>query len=209
MSPGRSRYSDREIINRWAYTGITAHLSALLAARGMDSAEADGCIGFFYVDHEEGVSLRVTALCRSGTGQLPCIVADVPMEDVILRSGEVGPFTLLSEQQANELCLLEEQRWRVYHEPERLHEVRTRTDLDQFRAPGYFDDVSVVLLSPEQDHAEVVWVRLEEVVGGGNRFRGFLLNEPGADFGVHAGDYLVVSLRDEGDGRLLVSGPEQ
>lgn len=205
MSRGTPHYADREIINRWAYAGITAPLSALLAARGLDNPEANGYICFFYVDHEEGVSLRVTALCRTEPGKTPAIIVDGLGEDVILRSDEFGPFTLLSEQEANELSLLEEQRWRIYHEPERIREIRTRVDLDQFRAPGFFDDVSVILLSRERDHAEVVWVRLEEVKGDGTRFQGILLNEPAADFGVHAGDRLTVSLREQGDGRFLVS----
>ncbi|MBT0732814.1 hypothetical protein KH990_05455 [Methanoculleus bourgensis] len=71
-------------------------------------------------------------------------------------------YTLPSNEEVNNLSLLEEQRWRIYYDPESLRAIRDRADLDRFRAPRYFGDVSVIPFSKD---------------------RGTLLNEPCSDFG--------------------------
>jgi len=208
MTSGEKHHPDREIINRWVIVKNNPGIENILAGKGLKHHNTNGCIGFFYVDHAEGISLRVRALCRIEPGKPPQVVvnSDDVGEDFIFRYGEVEEFTLLTNEEAEELSLLEEQRWLSYYEPPRLHDLRKRVDLDQFRAPGYFDDVSVVLRSNDQEHIpEVVWVCLEEILEDGKRFRGKLLNEPDADFGVHAGDTLTVCFIENEEGRYLVA----
>ena len=127
-------------------------------------------------------------------------------EGLILHSDEVGAYTLLSNDEANRLSLLEEQRWRIYYEPEPLRTIRNRADLDRFRAPGYFDDVSVILCSNDRELIpEGVWVRLESQSDDGASFRGMLLNEPYSDFGVHEGETVTVRFAEDEEGRFLVA----
>lgn len=208
MTHGETHYSDRELIHRWAIVEKNPTIDDILAARGLKHHHANGCIGLFYVDHEEGISLRIHALCRIFPGKPPHIVVNFEDhgEDCILRYEEVGAYTLLTNDEADNLSLLEEQRWRMYYDTERLHEIRNRVDLDRFRAPGYFDDVSVILLARDQVHIpEVVWVRLEELLKDGKSFRGILLNEPDTNFGVHEGDMLTVHFAEHEDGRFLAA----
>lgn len=209
-------YSDREIICRWAIFETDPAIDRILAGRGRSPSEGNGVIGYIYVDHEEGISLRVHTLCRIEPGKLPQIVVNFEDhgEGCILRYDEFGEYRLLSNNEANSIpladdqrwYLFEDQRWFIYYDPERLHEIRNRNDLDQFRAPGFFDDVFVVLSREAGGHApEVVWVRLEEMVEGGAAFQGILLNEPDGDFGVHEGDTVTVRFAEHQDGRYLVA----
>ena len=208
MNNRTTPYSDREIINRWAITEIGPGISRILSEKGLMHPDATKCIGFFYVDHEEGITFRIHSLCRTEPGRPPEIIANFENhgEGLILPSEEVGTYTLLSNDEANSLSLLEEQRWLIYHEPERLRAVRNRADLDRFRAPMYFDDVSVILVSKDRELLpEGVWVRLEEQSDDGTSFQGILLNEPYSDFGVHEGDMVTVRFVEDEEGRFLVA----
>jgi len=208
MNDETTCYSDREIVNRWAIAEIDPGISRILSKKGLMHRTHDRCIGFFYVDHEEGITFRIHTLCRAESGRPPGIVANFEDhgEGLILSSDEIGAYTLLSNDEANRLSLLEEQRWRIYYEPESLRTIRNRVDLDRFRAPGYFDDVSVILFSKDRETTpEGVWVRLEEQSGDGTSFRGTLLNEPYSDFGVHEGEMLTVRFAEDEDGRFLVA----
>jgi hypothetical protein len=211
MSDGMALYSDREIINRWAIAEIDAGISRILSEKGLMHRTQDQCIGFFYVGHEEGITFRIHTLCRTGAGRPPEIVVNFENhgEGLILHSDEVGTYTLLSNDEANNLSLLEEQRWRLYYELEALQAVRKRVDLDRFRAPGYFDDVSVILCSNDRELIpEGVWVRLEGQSDDGTSFQGTLLNEPYSDFGVHEGETVTVRFAEDEEGRFLVAETE-
>ena len=211
MNNRTTPYPDREIIYRWAIAEIGPAISRILSAKGLMRPDADRCIGFFYVDHEEGITFRIHSLCRTGAGKPPEIVVNFENhgEGLILHSDEVGAYTLLSNDEANRLSLLEEQRWRIYYEPEPLQAVRKRADLDRFRAPGYFDDVSVILVSKDRELIpEGVWVRLEGQSDDGASFRGTLLNEPYSEFGVHEGEMVTVTFAEDEEGRFLVAEVE-
>jgi len=201
-------YTDREIVNRWALAAINPAISRLLSGKGTMDPGADGCIGFFYVDHTEGIMFRIHSLCRIEPGKPPEIMVDFENhgESLVLPSDEVAPYTLLSNKAANDHSLLEEQRWLLFYEPEAFHALRTRVDLDRFRASGYFDDASAILCPHDQETIpEVVWVRLEDQSCNGAYFRGTLLNAPHANFGVHGGDMLMVRFAEHEGERILVA----
>lgn len=208
MNDRLTHHSDREIINRWAIAEINPAISHILSGKRLMHPDADTCIGFFYVDHKEGITFRIHTLCRSNPGRLPELKANFENhgEGLILHSDELGEYTLLSNEEANNLSLLEEQRWLLYYEPESFHAIRKRVDLDRFRAPGYFDDVSVILQSKDQETMhEIVWVRLEKQSCDCTVFQGTLLNEPYSDFGVHEGDMLAVHFAEDEGERFLVA----
>ncbi len=216
MSQKIKHYSDREIVSRWAIFENDPAIDRILAGRGLVPSEGNGVIGYIYVDHEMGISFRIHALCRIEPGKIPQIVVNFQDhgEDCIIRYDEFGEYRLLSNNEANSISLaddqrynlFEDQRWFIYYDPEKLHEIRNRVDLDRFRAAGYFDDVSVILLARDQERIpEVVWVRLEELSADGKSFQGILLNEPDMDFGVHEGDMLTVRFAEHEEGRFLVA----
>jgi len=97
---------------------------------------------------------------RRGCGDGRGWSASSPITIALMKSEQA--YTLPSNEEVNNLSLLEEQRWRIYYDPESLRAIRDRADLDRFRAPRYFGDVSVIPFSKD---------------------RGTLLNEPCSDFG--------------------------
>lgn len=192
---------------------MNSAISDLLSGKGLLHPDSDSCIGYFYVDHEEGIIFRIHSLCRRVPDALPEIIHhfDNHGEGLIIISDDVGSYTLLSSDDLQNLSFVEEQRWMLYYEPEMLHILRNRVDLDRFRAQGFFDDVSVLLASPDQKlDPELVWVRLNNQSEDGMSFQGTLLNEPYSDFGVHEGDMLTVRFDEQGGERILmaVTGPE-
>ena len=216
MTQGRPGYSDRKMNSRWAIFENGPAIDPILACRGLSPSAGNSVIGYIYVDHEEGISLRIHTLCRVEPGKPPRIVANFEDhgEGCILRYDEFGVFRLLSNNEMGTIpladheryYLFEDQRWFIYYDHEKVHEVRERTDLDRFRAHGFFDDVFVVLSREDAEHVpEVVWVRLEEVTEGGAAFGGVLLNEPDGDLGVHEGDSVIVRVAKHPEGRCLVA----
>ena len=105
-----------------------------------------GRIGYHYINHEVGISVRIHGLCRIEPGKIPHIVAD--FEDLgeicVLFCDESGELWLLLTEYAHNLLLsddqrwniFEDQRWFIYSNPEKLHERRNRVDLDMVRAWG-------------------------------------------------------------------------
>lgn len=207
MDTTHSRTMDRKIINRWAVAEMNSVISDLLSGKGLLHPDADSCIGYFYVDHEEGINFRIHSLCRRLPDTLPEIIHH--FEDhgdgLTVISDDVEAYALLSGQELLALSIDEEQRWMLYYDPEMLHALRKRVDIDRFRAPVYFDDVSVLLFTPDMAiEPELVWVRLSSQSEDGMSFQGTLLNEPYSDYGVHEGEVLTVRLEEqEGEWVLL------
>lgn len=206
MDTKHSRTRDREIVNRWAVAEINGAVSDLLSGKGLLLPDADSCIGYFYVDHEEGILFRIHSLCRRRPDTLPEIIHHFKDhgEGLIIISDDVGSYTLLSGEDLQNLPIVEEQRWMLYYEPEMLHTLRKRVDIDRFRAPVYFDDVSVLLFTTDKViQPELVWVRLNSQSEDGMSFQGTLLNEPYSNYGVHEGGMLTVRL-DEQEGEWVM-----
>lgn len=208
MSAISNRFSDREIINKWIvarYNPLFIHSLEKLEIKGY---QANGLIGFAYVDHDTGISIRVFALCLIESETTFRVV--VPMsdlkKDLILRYGSIDISNVLDDVQIKTLSLPSTPDWLKYYESPQHLKIRARTDLDQFRAPGYFDDVSVILISENQvQNPEIVWVRLEEIEYP-NTFRGRLLNQPNTDFGVSIGECIPILLTEVNSEHYLVSG---
>lgn len=206
MDTKHSRTGDREIVNRWAVAEINTPISDLLSGKGLLLPDADSCIGYFYVDHEEGILFRIHSLCRRLPDTLPEIIRhfDNHGEGLTVISEDVEAYKLLSGEELLVLSIDEEQRWMLYYDPEMLHTLRKRVDIDRFRAPVYFDDVSVLLFTTDMViQPELVWVRLNSQSEDGMSFQGTLLNEPYSDYGVHEGGMLTVSL-DEQEGEWVL-----
>lgn len=209
MNPLKSQYSDREIINKWIVAFNNLLVENLLSKMDLKKFNTNSFIGFCYVDHDAGISIRIHALCFIRPKNKPAIVVNTfeICQDLILRYGVIEQFTILNNEQVEALSLPSEPEWLECYKSSKYSNVRNRLDIDQFRAPGYFDDVSVLLLSKSQEVSpEKVWVRLEETSDDDTTFRGRLLNQPYADFGVNIGDTIPVLLVETEDGRILISG---
>ncbi len=195
MEDIKKSHFDREIINKWVIAENNRYIDSLINMCDLKHFNSNSFIGYIYIDHMIGISLRVHVLCRIGSNEKPLIVTNMLDigRDFILRYGTFDNVSLLSQEQIDDLSLPAEPDWLVHYEPFKYSDIRERVELDQFRAPGYFDDVSVILISKNNEYTpEVVWVRLDEMMKGGVVFQGQLLNEPNADFGVHIGEIIPV-----------------
>jgi hypothetical protein len=67
--------------------------------------------------------------------------------------------------------------------------------LHPLRAEGYPDDIKFLLPTDTKHRGEVVWGRLENSIDD-HRFECELLNEPDQDFGLHAGERVVISVQE-------------
>ena len=108
---------------------------------------------------------------------------------------------VLDSREARELRLPESlPKLAVYHDAE--HEVLRRIEiLDPLRAPGFPDDIQVVLLpfpTAERKGLEIVWCRMERRLESGC-LECVLLNQPIGDFGLRTGDSIEVKALVSGD----------
>ena len=209
MEDIKKSHFDREIINKWAIAENNQLIDSISEKFDLKQYNSNGFIGYIYIDHMVGISLQIHSLCRIEPSEKPLIVAN--MQDIghilILRYGMFDDVSLLSQEEVDDFSLPAEPDWLVHYEPFKYSDIRERVDLDQFRAPGFFDDVSVILISKNNEYTpEVVWVRLDEMMKGGMVFQGQLLNEPNADFGVHIGEIIPVFYVENQDERYLISG---
>lgn len=208
ISKSLKKYSDREIINKWILANNNPLTKELLKKTGLGDYPANGFIGFCYIDHDAGISIRIQALCSIEPDALPKIIVNSldTGHDLILRYGVIDDFKILGDELVNSLSLPSEPDWLENYEPLKYADIRDRREIDQFRFPGFFDDVSVVLFSENQELTpEVVWVRLEEILNNDPLFRGKLLNQPNNDFGVQLGDNILVALYEFDGGSYLIA----
>lgn len=193
---------DRALWWRWVtIVGFDRAQPALAAEFG----GGDVAVGFLYLDPGAGANVRLDHVARrSGeglveTGRVP---ADKPIilrpgsyrwEALSLRVGDDRPAPLGTD---------------VYARPA-LEPLRARTELDPHRAPGYPDDVQVVLLPPvgsAELTPEAVWVRLTGETEAGD-LEGTLLSQPQPRHGLARGQALVVPWNPETPYHLCMTSP--
>lgn len=203
------QFSDRQIFNKWIIAPKNVMIENFFKRLELDHSPFNGVLCFAYVDHDAGNSLKLHTFCQIETGNDPRIsllLSDINY-NLILRGWSLDQLSPLSDDQVKGLSLPVKPDWLEIYEPDTLGRIRNRVDIDQFRAPGFFDDLQVALFSNNQEcRPEVVWVRFEEMSEDGKSFTGKLLNEPDADFGVHIDDIIPVFYVRNDDACLLVSG---
>ncbi len=202
--------TDRDIINQWIFGKIFGIMKdSLLIDMGLEKSNLDGYIGFCYIDDSMGISCRVHSLCKKEKGKKPDIVVNLhdALKDIVLRYDCLEVIEILDKEQVKSLGLEEKPTWLELYEYLELAPIRGREDLDQFRAQGFFDDVEAILAPKNlEGPGERIWVRLREIGDNENMFRGVLLNQPYADFGINEGDSVTVLLFKENDESYLVCG---
>jgi hypothetical protein len=161
-------------------------------------AEGSHVLGFVYVDHSAGLSLRVDAFCS-------------PQPDGSIRRGssprEQGSMLVLrydlfddlglsrlNSLHAQQLGLPPRPEWLEHYRCPAVEPLRSLSFLDPLRAPGYPDDIKFLLPGVGGRDPEIVWGRLERSLRE-HYFECTLLNDPNQDFGYRTGDALVVSVR--------------
>jgi hypothetical protein len=189
--PTESNQTDRTLIYSWVLI-------------------ADSAVGYIYIDHEAGISLKIEHLCQnlSAPGTEASLISLENLASLRFRYNTLTKFSLklLSTKCIQRLGLTPAPEWVRYYDSPDLRIIREFTWLDPFRAPGFFDDVMAILPGKDKDVPEIVWVRLFRYVPDINRFQGILLNEPFRDYGIHRNDTVDVrTVGKPGEMSIIVS----
>jgi hypothetical protein len=173
--------------------------------------DADAGIGYVYVDHQAGISLKIERLCMQDDLQLGGD-ALFPLEDLVslrLRYSAMNALNMrkMSGDEVNRCGLPAMPEWLAIYNPPDLNAIRELAWLDPFRAKGFFDDVMATLPGTGGDVPELIWIRLVRYVRDPDSFHGILLNEPFRDYGVHRNDTIEVRVAGNPEGLSLVAVP--
>ena len=206
--------SGRSFVNIWVLVrDFTPYILALREKFPEIPLEANAGIGYVYIDHDAGISMKVEYLCTIGSRTDP-ITAVLLLEDMVslkLRYSALKNLTLyqFTLGQIQDLGISPVPDWLKFYETPDLMSIRSLTWLDPFRARGFFDDVMAVLPRTGGDVPELIWVRLQRYIEDIDRFHGTLLNEPFRDYGIHRNDLIEVQVVRNPDGITLVAIPSK
>ncbi|MBI1282469.1 MAG: hypothetical protein GC179_30360 [Anaerolineaceae bacterium] len=181
--------------NTWVLAKDTT--GRLQKDRAALKASGEHLIGYIYVDHQAGVSLMVHRLCKIGllrginvTGDLEKLKIGWTLRYEVLIKFEMQRMT---NDQVHSFGLPTRPDYMdIYDNNEEYRKLRHYSVIDRLRAPGFPDDIKFAMIAPGRK-IEEVWGRLERRIGE-ITFECELLNTPYQDFGVKAGDRIVVRL---------------
>ncbi|NLI75805.1 MAG: hypothetical protein GX442_05105 [Candidatus Riflebacteria bacterium] len=209
---GTGQTTIEELLDRWVllFPAAAARLGDLLP-----DPPGTHLVGFLYVDLHAGISLHVLGTGTVGADGTVIVTSRVGDRDrLILRHvvfQNLEPQALTASQRGA-LGLPEIPDWlEGYRRPETAP-IRRLAWLDPLRCPGYPDDIRF-RLARRGMQAEVVWGTAWRLAGedaeGFTLIECELLNEPNQDWGVHAGDRVLVRAKPDTDGGVLVgfAGP--
>jgi hypothetical protein len=178
--------------------------------------EGDHLIGWCYIDHQNGLSIRVTHLYNE-TPEGKKITSS-PQEAkalILIRASDINLLKVapLPEADVSALSIAPDPEIVAIYERPELEAARNDPSLDPFRATGFPDDVrSLLIPNDEQLRPEMLWVRLEGPGDNAGTYGGKFIVEPSQNLGVHKGDMAVVGPYEIQGGNLPCShdgGPRQ
>jgi hypothetical protein len=195
--PTESSLTDRILVYSWVLVSdFQPYSEALHKKIDEIPGTADSAIGYIYIDHEAGISLKIEHLCRNQESpeNEESLIPLEKLASLRFRYNTLKTLSLklLSTESIQRLGLVPAPDWVRYYDSPDLRIIREFTWLDSFRAPGFFDDVMAILPGKDQEVPEIVWARLFRYFMDTNRFHGILLNEPFRDYGIHRNDTIIV-----------------
>ena len=176
-----------------------------LAAAGVTDLpeDADGMLAYGYIDPDAGLSFEALAPARMSDlavypdfdlrRKLKCSVkvrgAEMSVHTTVAYSKNLEEYR---ETYADHIASIDE----FYAVSPDREVTRKDTAIDHLRHPCYPDDIRISIV--DEDYGEErLWATLQGCTEDGLYYVGKLLNEPGQNFGVHAGD-LVALVPDRG-----------
>lgn len=166
--------------------------------------KADCVLAYGYYDSMAGISLETLELGRKTENGCEFFG---PRNDVMFmfRFGAIADIDFWYPDNEDELrekhTFKIEAVHRSYAANEKVEASRKLEVLDPLRYESCPDDVQVLFLK-DGIKPEACWVTITDMEG--SHFRGKLLNEPCADFGVHCGDTVPFELGKGRDGQPIL-----
>jgi len=99
-------------------------------------------------------------------------------------------ITKATEQEIQQYNLIVPDYLKIYNKP-KLEVFREEKLFHEFRAPGYPDDVMILLPPFDGRQPEQVWLRVEEYTPENKMVEGILLNQPNQNFGVNKNERII------------------
>lgn len=155
---------------------------------------ANSILCYGYVDHQAGLTYQTLASTLYEDGDF-VVVDNAEVVSLKIRADSVASVEIipvynkaLTRKYENMLEIIN-----IYYEDEEVVASRSAEEIDQFRHQNFPDDVQVLFIK-EGLRPEGIWVRNQKLLKKENGvllFEGVLLNEPHADFGIHAGNKVL------------------
>lgn len=197
--------TQRMIINQWVSfqdeLGILKSIPRLDGLKEMPDLQRVKdvpLLGYVYVDHDAGISLKVEGFYLSAPEPDPKIetISKFVRDSVSLKFRfdviRMRDIHILDEHERNRLSLPISPDWLQFYESPEMKVIRNNESLDRCRAEGFFDDVFAIIpskgiLNDEEagNTPEIVWVRLESYSDRDDVFKGILLNQPNQGSGLN------------------------
>ncbi|MCB1190450.1 MAG: hypothetical protein H7A23_16240 [Leptospiraceae bacterium] len=189
-------YKDFELIDKWVYISNMKKVRYFKDKKGF---QKDGALGFIYVDHSAGLTLEIEYPFNGKLKDLKDNIDYKKDTSFKLRYDTFRElkFEILDESLIKKLNLPIIPEWvNVYKTNPQLDELRQIELLHQFRAPGYPDDIKVLLPPLNELSPEIVWGRLEGFNPKTQTYQCILLNQPDQDFKVNEEELVEVVMAD-------------
>lgn len=168
--------------------------------------ETSNCmLTYGYFDREAGITFEVLELGNKLPGKYDYFGG---REDVTVkfRFGAVANYDFWYADEEETLRKRHADKIEMVHEgyaaQKKVEESRALTVLDKFRYENCPDDVQVLFLR-NGVKPEACWVKITDMEDT-MRYKGKLLNEPYADFGIHMGDTISFALGKYQDGEPVL-----
>lgn len=156
--------------------------------------KGDNFFGYTYIDHEAGLTVDVIKTFKIENGSILMTEDLIELKERILIRSEAltgkSEIHNLTEKEINQYNLLTPDYLTTYDKP-KLEVFRKEKLFDAFRAPGYPDDIMILLPPTEKIQPEQVWLRVEEYEPEKKIVAGTLLNKPNQNFGVNKNDLVI------------------
>lgn len=155
---------------------------------------ANSILCYGYVDHQAGLTYQTLASTIYEDGDF-AVLDDAPIVSLKIRADSVSNAEIIpvyNKAIAKKYADIVE-TFNIYYQDKEVVISRTVRELDQFRHRDFPDDIQVLFVK-EGLRPEGIWVRtqkLHKYENGVALFEGNMLNEPHADFGVHAGNTVL------------------
>lgn len=169
--------------------------------------EANALLCMGYIDHTAGLTYEALALANYCDGDYSIVWEAKDVSLKIRAESTNGKIIMPIENKV----LYNKFKWRIellenYYGDANVLECRDIQELDNFRHPDFPDDLAVIIVK-EGLKPETIWVRANRVTTYNAEvilFKGELLNEPYADFGIHIGQEIeCVSFVNDSGERIL------
>jgi hypothetical protein len=197
--------NDREIAGQWITIENFKNYSAL--ANSLTDLTGDHILGYVYIDHAAGLTLDIIKLFNRNDHKIEFTdtLRDKELR-VIIRHAQFSEtsYQVVKGDSFGDYELVKPSHLESYDRDD-LTNFRNDEALDSFRAPGFPDDIQILLIQDDEDsRPELVWGRIEKYTRSNHTGICHLMVQPHQNFGINKNDALAFALTELEDKMWLL-----